>query len=164
MNRSPLKPMLLLLSFFVFRLADAQVIPDTVLIRQMKENHIPALGLAYIENGQVVFSKVYGELKMGVPAPAGTLFNVASVTKTITTMVTLRLVNSGKWGLDEPVFHYWTDPDVREDPRSKKLISCCAFFHSPARVVNWRCKRTSATSIEPCSASCRKSASTSPWK
>lgn len=39
-----------------------------------------------------------------MPAPANTVFNVASVTKTVTAMVTLCLFNSGKWDLDEPTF------------------------------------------------------------
>ena len=142
MNRLLIKPMLFLLSFFVFGTAGAQVagtqaVPDSVIVRQMKENHIQALGLAYIENGRVVVSKVYGELKAGVPAPAGTLFNVASITKTITTMVTLRLVNSGKWNLDEPVCHYWTDPDVKDDPRSKKLTTRHILTHQTG-FPNWR--------------------------
>ncbi|MES2277308.1 MAG: serine hydrolase domain-containing protein [Bacteroidota bacterium] len=143
MNLTHYKLMLLLaLSFSVFGLAKAQIIStqavaDSIIIRLMKEKRVPALGLAYIENGQVVLSKVYGELKDGVPASAGTVFNVASITKTITTMVTLRLINSGKWNLDEPIFHYWTDPDVKDDPRNKKLTTRHVLTHQTG-FSNWR--------------------------
>lgn len=122
--------------FFYAKTTKAQV-ADSTIVRLMKEKHIPALGLDFIDNGEIKIAKVYGELKMGVPAPANTLFNVASVTKTITTMVTLRLVNSGKWDLDEPICHYWTDPDVATDPRSKRLTTRHILTHQTG-FPNWR--------------------------
>ena len=122
--------------FFYAAAAKAQV-ADSTITRLMQERHIPALGLAFINNGKVVQSKVYGELKTGVPAPDNTVFNVASITKTVTTMVTLRLVNSGKWDLDEPICHYWTDPDVAADPRSKRLITRHILTHQTG-FPNWR--------------------------
>ncbi|MDR3696454.1 serine hydrolase domain-containing protein [Mucilaginibacter sp.] len=125
-----------LLTFMYATAAEAQV-ADSTIIRLTQEKHIPALGLAFIDNGKVVQSKVYGELKTGVPAPANTLFNVASVTKTVTAMITLRLVNSGKWGLDEPICHYWTDPDVAADPRSKRLTTRHILTHQTG-FPNWR--------------------------
>jgi CubicO group peptidase (beta-lactamase class C family) len=124
-----------LLTFFVGG-AEAQV-ADPTITWLMQAGHIPVLGLGFIDNGKVVLSKVYGELKTGVPAPANTVFNVASVTKTVTTMVTLCLVNSGKWDLDDPVCHYWTDPDVAADPRSKRLTTRHILTHQTG-FPNWR--------------------------
>ncbi len=126
----------LLWTFFYTAAAEAQV-ADSTIIQLMQERHIPTLGLGFIDNGKVVLSKVYGELKIGVPAPANTVFNVASVTKTLTTMLTLRLVNSGKWDLDEPICHYWTDPDVAADPRSKRLTTRHILTHQTG-FPNWR--------------------------
>ena len=125
-----------LLPFLYVTLAKAQL-ADTTITRLMQERHIPVLGLAYIDGDKVALSKVYGELKTGIPAPANTIFNVASVTKTITTMVTLSLVNSGEWNLDEPIYHYWTDPDVAADPRSKKLTTRHILTHQTG-FPNWR--------------------------
>jgi CubicO group peptidase (beta-lactamase class C family) len=136
MNRFRSKIITFLLTFFYAAAAEAQM-ADSTITRLMHERHIPALGLAFIDNGKVELSKVYGELKTGVPAPANTVFNVASVTKTVTTMVTLRLVNSGKWDLDEPLWHYWTDPDVAADPRSKKLTTRHILTHQTG-FPNWR--------------------------
>jgi CubicO group peptidase (beta-lactamase class C family) len=107
------------------------------IIQRMKAENIPALGFAYIGDGQVRETRVYGELKHGVPAPFNTIFNVASITKTITTLITLRLVDAGKWNLDEPVCHYWTDPDVKDDPRSKKLTTRHILTHQTG-FPNWR--------------------------
>jgi len=127
---------LLLLTPFYTGIVNAQI-ADSAIVRLMQEKHIPVLGMGYIDNGKVVLSKVYGELKTGVPAPANTVFNVASITKTVTAMVTLCLVNSGQWDLDEPVFHYWTDPDVAADPRSKRLTTRHILTHQTG-FPNWR--------------------------
>jgi len=136
MNRFLFKIIALSLLICFYAPAEAQV-ADSIIIRLMQEKHIPVLGLAFIDNGKVTQSKVYGELKTGVPAPANTVFNVASVTKTVTAMITLRLVNSGKWDLDEPLWHYWTDPDVANDPRSKRLTTRHILTHQTG-FPNWR--------------------------
>ena len=137
MNQLPLKIItLLLLSIFYGAHAQAQL-TDSAIVKLMNDKHIPVLGLAYIDHGATVFSKVYGELKTGKSAPANTVFNVASITKTVTAMLTLRLVNSGNWDLDEPICHYWTDPDVANDPRSKKLTTRHILSHQTG-FPNWR--------------------------
>lgn len=122
----------------IFHVAKVKAqIADTAIVKLIREKHIPILGLGFIDNGKVVSSKVYGELKPGVPAPVYTVFNVASITKTITAMLTLSLVNAGKWDLDEPVYHYWTDPDVASDPRSKRLTTRHILTHQTG-FPNWR--------------------------
>jgi CubicO group peptidase (beta-lactamase class C family) len=65
------------------------------------------------------------------------VFNVASLTKPITALVTLKLVSLGKWQLDEPVFKYWTDPDIANDPRSKLLTTRHILSHQTG-FPNWR--------------------------
>ncbi|CAN0240300.1 unnamed protein product, partial [Phaeothamnion confervicola] len=80
---------------------------------------------------------VFGELRTGVPARKDAAFNVASVTKAITAMVTLNLVNAGKWKLDEPMAHYFTDPDVKDDPRSGRLTTRDILTHRSG-FPNWR--------------------------
>lgn len=117
--------------------AASQPMPDSAIIRLVHDVHVPALGLAYIDNGRVILAKVYGELKPGVPAPANMIFNVASITKTITTMVTLQLVNSGSWQLDEPLYHYWVDPDVKDDACSQRLTTRHVLTHQTG-FPNWR--------------------------
>lgn len=103
------------------------------------QKHIPALGIGYIENGKITEVTVYGKNEKGVPYPANTIFNVASLTKPVTAMVALKLVNAGKWSLDEPLYHYWTDPDVAGDPRSKELNTSHVLSHQTG-FPNWRNK------------------------
>lgn len=103
----------------------------------LTENNVPAVGIGIIEEGKIKYVKVFGELKKGLPVPDNTIFNVASMTKPVVAMLTLKLVEAGLWDLDEPLFHYWVDPDVANDPLNKKLTSRHILTHQ-AGFVNWR--------------------------
>jgi len=104
---------------------------------RMSEYDVPALGIGIIENGEISYLNVFGELQEGITAPDNTIFNVASITKTVITMLTLNLVEAGMWDLDEPLFHYWIDPDVANDSLHKKLTTYHVLTHQTG-FVNWR--------------------------
>lgn len=101
------------------------------------ENQVPAVGIGIIRDGQLKEVKVCGELTKGAPAPYDTIFNVASLTKPVVTLTTLRLVSAGKWDLDEPLAKYWVDPDVAGDPRHAKLTTRHVLSHQTG-FANWR--------------------------
>ncbi|MEJ7822693.1 MAG: serine hydrolase [Chitinophagaceae bacterium] len=110
---------------------------DTEIETWLKENKVPTLGLGIIENGKLKQVKVFGEVKKGVSAPYNTIFNVASLTKPVTAMVALRLTSLGKWNLNEPIYKYWTDPDIAKDLRSKKLTTRIILSYQTG-FPNWR--------------------------
>lgn len=101
------------------------------------ENKVPTLGIGVIKDGKLQQVKVFGEIKKGISAPYNTIFNVASLTKPITAMVTLKLVSLGKWNLDEPICKYWTDPDVSKDKNCKILTTRHILSHQTG-FTNWR--------------------------
>lgn len=101
------------------------------------EHNVPAVGIALIDNGKIKLLKVYGEHQLGTSAPENTIFNVASITKTITTMTVLRLVSQGQWTLDEPLYNYWIDSDIIDDSLHTKITSRHALTHSIG-FNNWR--------------------------
>lgn len=101
------------------------------------ENKVPALGIGIINNGKLQQVKVFGELRKGVAAPYNTIFNVASLTKPVTAITALKLISLGKLGLDEPIYNYWTDPDIINDPRSKLLTPRIILSHQTG-FPNWR--------------------------
>jgi CubicO group peptidase (beta-lactamase class C family) len=105
--------------------------------RWLKQKHIPAIGIGYINDGKIVKISVFGELEKEMPAPVNTIWNVASLTKPITAMVTLKLVDAGKWSLDEPIYKYYIDPDVVDDPRVEKLTTRFILSHQSG-FANWR--------------------------
>lgn len=107
-------------------------------IEQWIQTHkVPVLGIGIIRNGRLQSANVYGQLKPGVDAPVNTLFNVASLTKPVTAMVALKLASQGKWKLDEPLYRYWTDPDVANDPRHQQLTTRIVLTHQTG-FPNWR--------------------------
>lgn len=103
----------------------------------LSDNKVPTLGIGVIENGKLQQVKVFGEITKGIAAPYNTIFNVASLTKPVTAMVALKLVSSGKWNLDEPLYKYWIDPDVDNDLRHKKLTTRIILSHQTG-FPNWR--------------------------
>lgn len=120
------------------QISDENIFEDDLTIENwLKENKIPTLGLGIIEGAKLKQVKVFGEIKKGISAPYNTYFNVASITKPVTTMVALRLVSLGKWKLDEPLDQYWIDPDLANDPRHKKLTTRIILTHKTG-FPNWR--------------------------
>ena len=110
---------------------------DKEIEKWLKSNNIPTLGIGVINNGKLQQIKIFGELDKGKSAPYNTIFNVASLAKPVTAMVALKLVSSGKWDLDEPIFKYWTDPDVADDLRRKELTTR-HILSQQSGFPNWR--------------------------
>ena len=110
---------------------------DTEIEKWLIENKVPTLGIGLINDGKLQQVKVFGELKKGISAPYNTIFNVASLTKPITAIVTLKLVSLGKWNLDEPIYNYWIDQDIANDTNLKKLTTRHILSHQTG-FTNWR--------------------------
>ena len=103
----------------------------------MAENNVPAVGIGIIEGGKIKYVKVFGELKKGIPAPDNTIFNIASITKPVITVLTLKIVEAGQWDLDKPLSDYWIDPDVIDNPYHKILTTRHILNHQSG-FLNWR--------------------------
>ncbi|SNR69586.1 serine hydrolase [Flavobacterium sp. ov086] len=110
---------------------------DSEIQKWLTQNNVPTLGIGVINNGKLQEIKVFGELKKGIAAPYNTIWNVASLTKPVTAIVALKLVSAGKWNLDEPLYKYWTDPDIANDPNTKLLTTRIILSHQTG-FPNWR--------------------------
>lgn len=102
----------------------------------LEQKRIPALGIGYIEDGKIKQISVFGELEKGKKAPKNTIWNVASLTKPITALVALKLIDSGKLSLDEPVYKYYIDPDIINEPNAKKLTTRIILSHQTGFINN----------------------------
>lgn len=100
-------------------------------------NHVPSVSIAHIEDGKLVFAAAYGSQTPGVPATTTTLYNIASMTKPISAEVILRLASQDRLTLDEPMYLAWTDPDIANDDRRKRLTARFALSHQTG-FPNWR--------------------------
>jgi len=99
--------------------------------------NVPAVGIGIIKDGKILECKVFGELRKDVPAKDDAIFTIASVTKPVVSMVTFKLVESGEWDLDEPLYKYWIDPDITGDSTYKKLTTRHVLSHQSG-FPNWR--------------------------
>lgn len=125
-----------------FLCINAQTQPKCLVGRQqimelLQKYNVPALGIGVIEQGTLVEVNVYGETKEGNPAPYNTIFDIASLTKSIVAMTTLQLVENGDWNLDESLSNYWIDPDIKDIPLHKKITTRLALSHQ-CGFSNWR--------------------------
>lgn len=103
----------------------------------LKRHDVPSVAIAYIEHGKVAWTAVYGEQSTGVQATPRTLYNVASLTKPVTAELILRLASRGQLSLDEPIWPRWIDPDVKDDPRHRRLTPRLCLSHQTG-FTNWR--------------------------
>ena len=101
------------------------------------ENDVPALGLGIIKNGELTKIEVYGTLDQQRVAPHNTIFKMASLTKPIVAIVTLKLIDKGLLDLNEPLYKYWIDLDVKDDNRHRKLTPKLVLTHQTG-FPNWR--------------------------
>lgn len=74
------------------------------LLEEMQAQHVPALSVAVIHNGKIEWAKGYGKAnETGTLVTTKTLFQAASISKSLTAMAALHLVEQGKLSLDEPI-------------------------------------------------------------
>lgn len=78
---------------------------DAVIRSQMAAASIPGLAVGIAREGEIVFARGYGfaDLEHHRPVTTSTMFHIASITKTITALGLMLLVEQGRIALDEPV-------------------------------------------------------------
>ena len=95
----------------------------------MEEQRIPGLALGIVQGDQIVHLKGFGQADAsGRPVTPQTPFILASVSKPITALAVMQLVEQGKLELDAPVQRYlpWfrvADPDASSQITVRHLLS-----------------------------------------
>ena len=79
---------------------------DTLMRRFLRENAIPGGALAVAKDGRLVYARGFGlaDVERRESVQPDSLFRIASISKPITAVAILRLVDRGIVKLDEPVF------------------------------------------------------------
>ena len=107
--------------------AQASVAPFTPLQQQIetlrKEHDIPGASIAVIENGRIAWARGFGlaDLASGRRVTADTLFQAQSITKTLTSLATVKLLAAEEIALDEPVNRYLKGWTIPENDYTKKV-------------------------------------------
>ena len=85
---------------------------DVFVGTKMQEMHIPGLSLAVVKNGKVIKAAGYGiaNLETGTSATPETMYNTASLSKSVIAAAVVLLAQDGKISLDDKVNKYLEDP------------------------------------------------------
>ena len=94
----------------------------------MTARNVPGGALAVVKDGRLVYARGYGwaNREMQIPATPSSLFRVASLSKPVTGVATLKLVEEGKLSLDDRAFDIVRatavlDGDRKPDPRLAQI-------------------------------------------
>jgi len=92
------------------------------ILDRMKYYHVPGVSVAVIDNGKIDWAKGYGVKETGGNDPVSpeTLFQAASISKPVTALGTLQLVEKGSLDLDSPVNDKLVSWKVPENEFSEK--------------------------------------------
>jgi CubicO group peptidase (beta-lactamase class C family) len=88
---------------------------------------VPGVSVAFFDHGQIVWTKAYGlaDLASKKPVTPDTLFQAASISKPVSALAALRLVQDGKLNLDEDVnvkLKTWKVPDNEFTTKEKVTL------------------------------------------
>jgi CubicO group peptidase (beta-lactamase class C family) len=81
---------------------------DTYIPERLEQLKLPGCTIALIEDGQTASIKNYGlaDIETGKPIKEDTLFQIASISKSVTAWGIMKLVEAGKLDLDAPISRY----------------------------------------------------------
>jgi CubicO group peptidase (beta-lactamase class C family) len=106
--------------------------------RLMEKADIPGLSMAVIQNGEIFWSGAFGvrSRETNEPVDESTIFEAASLTKTITAAAALKLVERGELDLDRALAQYLPYPKLAGDERYKKITARHVLTHTTG-LPNW---------------------------
>ncbi|MFX0013265.1 MAG: serine hydrolase [Promethearchaeota archaeon] len=81
---------------------------EILISEEMTRYKVPGSSIAIVKNDQVIYSQGFGarDLKGNLPVTPETLFNIASVTKSIICLGILKLEEKGKLSRNDPIFNF----------------------------------------------------------
>jgi N-acyl-D-amino-acid deacylase len=135
---------------------------DEAMLRIMDRHGIPGAALAIAKGGKLVLAKGYGwaSIASGEIVKPDTRFGLASISKVVTAVAVLKLVERGKLGLNDRVFDILNDlkppPGARVDPRLAEVTVHHCLNHSvgwdralTGDPINWEPQICRAFQIRP---------------
>lgn len=97
---------------------------ETLVTETMSADSIPALSVAVATRGTMSWSRAYGlqDLEAFVPAKPTTVFRLASISKSLTAVLALRLAAAGRLDLDLPIQQYVPDFPAKPGSITPRLL------------------------------------------
>ena len=117
-----------------------QALPTMKLADRMKFYHVPGVSVAFIDHGHVAWARGYGMANVAAHqrVTPDTLFQAASISKSVTAFAALRLVQMGKLNLDEDVnrkLTAWKVPES-EFTKTEKVTLSRLLSHTAGMTVH----------------------------
>jgi len=104
----------------------------------MEKANIPGLSMAVIRDGKIFWSGTFGvrNRETNESVDENTIFEAASITKTITAAAALKLIERGELDLDKSLAEYLPYPKLAGDERYKKITARHVLTHTTG-LPNW---------------------------
>ena len=113
---------------------DQQRIVDASVRVELETTHVPALSLAIVRNGVLLYAHAYGEAQLAAaahparPATSATRFPIGSISKQFTAAAILLLAEQGKLSLDDPVARFLPTLTAARDITLRDLLAHTAGY------------------------------------
>lgn len=91
---------------------DLGVLVDSVVAKVMVEDRIPGAAVILVQRGETILNRAYGTADLETLRPVtvdGTVFRIGSITKLVTALAVIQLVDQGLLGLDDAVNRHLPD-------------------------------------------------------
>lgn len=112
----------------------------TLLQEEMHHQQVPGMTVSILCKGAIIYSNSFGVQNAdGKPVNAGTLFEAASLTKTLFGVLALRLAEAGVLELDRPIMEQLADEPWSQDPRFLRITPRQCLCHSSG-LPNWQAR------------------------
>ena len=97
-------------------LIQGRPVPAMTIAERMRHYNVPGVSIAFFGEGRILWTRTYGlaDLAGKKPVTIETLFQAASISKPVSALAALKLVQEGKLNLDEDVnvkLHTWKVPE-----------------------------------------------------
>ncbi|MBC8986983.1 beta-lactamase family protein [Pedobacter sp. N36a] len=112
---------------------------DKFIKKQMDSLGLPGLSFALINNGKVVYHRSLGisNIETKEKVNANSIFEAASLSKTLFAYFVLKQVDQHKLDLDTPLYRYLPYSDIAKDERYKLITARMVLSHTTG-FPNWR--------------------------
>jgi len=112
---------------------------DRFLNRQMDSLQIPAISIAFINDGKIVYHRTLGmaDIASGKKADDQSLFEAASLSKPVFAYFVMKMVEKRILDLDKPLHEYLPFPEIAHDKRYKFITARMVLDHTTG-FPNWR--------------------------
>ncbi len=112
---------------------------DEFIDKEMESLNIPATSIAIINEGKVVYHRVkgYANKEKQILADDNSIFEGASISKSVFGFFVMTFVEDGLLDLDKPLYEYLPNPDIENDERYKRITARIVLSHRSG-FPNWR--------------------------